>query len=295
MSKTPLIASPARTQAIINRYGLNIKKSLGQNFLTDINILEHIVQAADLSPKDNVIEIGPGIGALTEFLAQNAHQVLAFEIDDQLVPILGETLAQYDNITVINQDILQANLPQLIAEHFEPDRPLKLVANLPYYITTPILMNVLQSGLHFDAITVMMQKEVADRLVAVPGTKAYGSLSIAVQYQTEAKVSFTVPRTAFIPQPNVDSAIVTMTKREPFNPAPFDEKAFTKFVKGSFLHRRKSFWNNLLAMFGKDSDVKTRLTNVLERVRISPSIRSEKLTIPQFIELVNALHEEGLL
>ncbi|GAX06233.1 dimethyladenosine transferase [Secundilactobacillus pentosiphilus] len=292
---TPLIASPARTQAIINRYGLNVKKSLGQNFLTDINILEHIVQAAELSETDNVIEIGPGIGGLTEFLAQNSHHVLAFEIDEQLVPILGETLSQYDNITVLNQDILKANLPKVIKENFEPNRPLKLVANLPYYITTPILMNVLQSGIHFDSITVMMQKEVADRLVAVPGTKAYGSLSIAVQYQTDAQVAFTVPRTAFIPQPNVDSAIVTMKKREPFNPAPFDERAFSKFVKGSFMHRRKSFWNNLCAIFGKDPDVKDRITNVLTKVKISPQIRAEKLTIEQFIELVNALHVEGLL
>ncbi|WP_461244407.1 16S rRNA (adenine(1518)-N(6)/adenine(1519)-N(6))-dimethyltransferase RsmA [Secundilactobacillus muriivasis] len=292
---TPLIASPARTQAIINRYGLAIKKSLGQNFLTDINILEHIVQAADLSPQDNVIEIGPGIGALTEFLAQNSHQVLAFEIDDQLIPVLSETLSQYDNVTVLNQDILKANLGEVIAEHFEPGRPLKLVANLPYYITTPILMNVLQSGISFDAITVMMQKEVADRLVAVPGTKAYGSLSIAVQYQTNAAVSFMVPRTAFIPQPNVDSAIVTMTKREPLAVLPFDERVFAKFVKGSFMHRRKSFWNNLLAMFGKDPDVKTRLTAVLERVQISPQIRSEKLRLEQFIELVNELHVDGLL
>lgn len=291
----PLIASPARTQAIINRYGLNIKKSLGQNFLTDINILEHIVQAADLSEKDNVIEVGPGIGALTEFLAQNSHQVVAFEIDDQLVPILGETLSQYDNVTILNQDILKANLPQVIKENFEADRPLKLVANLPYYITTPILMNVLESGIKFDSITVMMQKEVADRLVAVPGTKAYGSLSIAVQYQTNCSVAFNVPRTAFIPQPNVDSAIITMTRREPFNPAPFDDRVFAKFVKGSFLHRRKSFWNNLLAIFGKDGDVKDRLTNVLNTVRISPQIRAEKLTIEQFIELVNALHTEGLL
>lgn len=292
---TPLIASPARTQAIINRYGLNIKKGLGQNFLTDINILEHIVQAAELSENDNVIEIGPGIGALTEFLAQNSHHVLAFEIDDQLVPILDETLSQYDNITILNQDILKANLPEIIGDHFDPNKPLKLVANLPYYITTPILMNVLQSGLKFDSITVMMQKEVADRLVAVPGTKAYGSLSIAVQYQTDAQVAFTVPRTAFIPQPNVDSAIVTMKKRVPFNPAPFDDKAFSKFVKVSFMHRRKSFWNNLCAIFGKDQDVKDRITNVLTKVRISPQIRAEKLTIEQFIELTNALHEEGLL
>lgn len=293
--KTPLIASPARTQAIINRYRLPIKKSLGQNFLTDINILEHIVQAADLTEKDNVIEIGPGIGALTEFLAQSAHQVMAFEIDDQLIPVLDDTLAPYDNVTIVNEDILKANLPKLIKDNFDADRPLKLVANLPYYITTPILLSVLQSSMHFDNITVMMQKEVADRLVAVPGTKAYGSLSIAVQYRSTPEVAFTVPRTAFIPQPNVDSAIITMTDRAAFDPAPFDESVFFKFVKGCFMHRRKSFWNNLLAIFGKDADVKAQLTDVLEKVHVSPQIRSEKLTIETFILLTNTLHDEGLL
>ncbi|MBT9670744.1 16S rRNA (adenine(1518)-N(6)/adenine(1519)-N(6))-dimethyltransferase RsmA [Secundilactobacillus kimchicus] len=292
---TPLIASPARTQAIINRYGLSAKKSLGQNFLTDPNVLQHIVSAAELSEQDNVIEIGPGIGALTEFLAKNSHQVLAFEIDQNLIPVLDETLSQYDNVKILNQDFLQVNLPQVLAAELDMSHPLKLVANLPYYITTPILMAVLQSDISFSGITVMMQREVADRLVAVPGTKAYGSLSIAVQYRSTPQVAFPVPRTVFTPQPNVDSAIVTMTKAPVFETKPFDEGAFFKFVKGCFLHRRKSFWNNLLSMFGKEPDVKDRLTNVLEKNRISPAIRAEKLTIDQFIELTNSLHSEGLL
>lgn len=292
---TPLIASPARTKAIINRYGLAAKKSLGQNFLTEPNILDHIVKAAELSGQDNVIEIGPGIGALTEFLAQNSHQVLAFEIDQNLIEVLDETLAAYSNVTVLNQDFLKVNLKKVVADHFDLSRPLKLVANLPYYITTPILMSVLQSDLQFNQLTVMMQKEVAERLVAVPGTKAYGALSIAVQYRSTPKVAFTVPRTAFTPQPNVDSAIITMAKRPVFEVLPFDEAAFFKFVKGSFMHRRKSFWNNLLAIFGKDPDVKDRLTSVLEQNHIAPSIRSEKLSILQFIDLTNSLHDEGLL
>lgn len=293
--KTPLIASPARTQAIIRRYSLAAKKSLGQNFLTDLNVLEKIVSAAELSARDNVIEIGPGIGALTEFLAKSSHQVVAFEIDQNLVPVLEDTLGMYQNVTVLNQDFLKADLPTVIAEHFDQLRPLKLVANLPYYITTPILMRVLQSNLQFDAITVMMQKEVAERLVAVPGTKAYGALSIAVQYRSTPHIAFPVKKTAFTPQPNVDSAIVTMSERPTFKVVPFDEAAFFKFVKGCFMHRRKSFWNNLLAIFGKDPAVKERLGAVLERFEIAPAIRAEKLTILQFIELTNGLHDAGLL
>ncbi|GAK47381.1 16S rRNA dimethyladenosine transferase [Secundilactobacillus oryzae JCM 18671] len=294
-SKNPPIASPARTQAIINRYRLSIKKSLGQNFLTDLNVLNKIVAAANLTEKDNVIEVGPGIGSLTEFLAQNAHQVLAFEIDQNLLPVLDDTLAPYDNVEIINQDILQANLTEVANERFDMSLPLKLVANLPYYITTPILMGVLQGDLQFESITVMMQKEVADRLVAHPGTKAYGELSIAVQYRSNAEISFIVPRTAFIPQPNVDSAIVTLTKREPHKVLPFDEKAFFKFVKGSFMHRRKSYWNNLQGIFGKQPEVKERILKVLDEVKIDKGIRAETLQMTDFIRLTNAFHEEGLL
>lgn len=294
-SKMPPIASPARTQAIINRYHLKIKKSLGQNFLTDLTVLNKIVEAAGLSEKDDVIEVGPGIGSLTEFLAKNANKVLAFEIDENLIQVLEETLDPYKNVEIVYQDILEANLPEIVNSKFDMSRPLKLVANLPYYITTPILMGVLQGSVTFESITVMMQKEVAERLVAVPGTKAYGELSIAVQYRSQAKISFLVPRTAFIPQPNVDSAIVTLTKREPLAELPYDEKAFFRFVKGSFMHRRKSYWNNLQGMFGKQPEVRERTQRVLDDVKIDKGIRAETLPMSDFIMLTNAFHDAGLM
>ncbi|MDU2151654.1 MAG: 16S rRNA (adenine(1518)-N(6)/adenine(1519)-N(6))-dimethyltransferase RsmA, partial [Weissella confusa] len=182
MSDVPDIATPVRTQAIMNQFGINTKKSLGQNFLTDINILKNIVAAGDVKDTDNVVEIGPGIGALTEQLARAAKQVVAFEIDDRLIPVLDHTMAPYDNVTIVHNDILKVDLEKEFAKQFaDTTAPLKLVANLPYYITTPILMQVLQSGIHFDNIVVMMQKEVADRLSAEPGTKDYGSLTLAVQ------------------------------------------------------------------------------------------------------------------
>ena len=180
-NKRPEIGSPTRTRAIMESYGLKFKKSLGQNFLTDINILKKIVSAADVGPDDDVIEVGPGIGALTEQLAQKAHQVLALEIDQRLIPVLKETLADYDNVDVVNQDILKANLPELVKEKFDGQHHLKVVANLPYYITTRIILDVLESEVDFETIVVMIQKEVAARLAAQPGHKDYGSLSVAVQ------------------------------------------------------------------------------------------------------------------
>lgn len=290
------IATPVRTQAIMNEYGIATKKSLGQNFLTDLNILHNIVDAAELTEADNAVEIGPGIGALTEQLARAAHKVLAFEIDGRLIPVLHDTLAPYDNVEIINEDILKANIPATFKEEFQDDgRPVKLIANLPYYITTPILMNLLQSGIDFANIVVMMQKEVADRMTAKPGTKEYGSLSLVVQYRMETEVAFMVPRTAFVPQPNVDSAIVKLTKREPLAVLPFDEKVFFKFLKGSFVHRRKSYWNNLTVYFGKSDEIKAKITAGLENAGVDPKIRAEKLTLETFITLTNAFHEVGLL
>lgn len=284
------IANPTRTRAIMETYGLNFKKSLGQNFLTDINVLHNIVDAAEISEEDDVIEVGPGIGALTEQLAKRAHQVMAFEIDERLIPVLKETLAPYDNITVVQQDILKTNLEQQIEAHFDGHHQLKLVANLPYYITTPIIMHLLESGIHFDAIVVMMQKEVAQRLTAEPGTKDYGSLSIAIQYYTDAKIAFIVPKTVFVPQPKIDSAVVRLTPQKPVK-QPQDEQAFMQLVKGSFAHRRKSLWNNLLGIYGKDPATKERLEKVLAQVGIEKSIRAERLTISQFIDLSNGLIE----
>jgi len=295
MSKEIDIANPARTQAIMNAYGLRVKKSLGQNFLTDQNVLHNIVATADIGANDNVIEIGPGIGALTEYLARAAHQVLAFEIDDRLLPILDETLADYDNVEIVNQDILKTDLPAMVSEHLDAGHPLKLVANLPYYITTPILMNVLAGSVTFDNIVVMMQKEVADRLAAEPGTKAYGSLTIAVQYRMAAEMAMVVPRTVFVPSPNVDSAIVKLTALPPRTHVPFDEEEFFKVVKAGFAHRRKNLWNNMQSLFGKQPETKTAIATALTAADIDPKIRAERLTVDEFITLTDALHAAELL
>ena len=295
MTDVPDIATPMRTQAIMNSFGINTRKSLGQNFLTDIKILKNIVTAGDVQPTDNVIEIGPGIGALTEQLARSAKQVVAFEIDDRLMPVLEHTMAPYDNVTVINQDILSVDLETAIQEHFsDPDAPLKLVANLPYYITTPILMQVLQSNVQFANIVVMMQKEVASRLSAEVGTKDYGALTLAVQYRVDATLAFTVSRTAFIPNPNVDSAIVSLTPREPLEVLPHNEKQLFKLFKVGFTMRRKAMWNNLITALGKDDEMKARLTEALADVDLDPRIRAEKLSLEKFIDLHNALVKTGV-
>ncbi|MCC4502275.1 16S rRNA (adenine(1518)-N(6)/adenine(1519)-N(6))-dimethyltransferase RsmA [Limosilactobacillus reuteri] len=297
MSNSPEIGSRTRTRAIMEKYGIRTKKSFGQNFLTDLNVLKNIVEAADITANDNVIEIGPGIGALTEQLAQAAGEVLALEIDQDLIPVLKEVLSPYDNVKVINQDVLQANLPELIKKEFkDPSRPIKVVANLPYYITSPILMNLLASPVEWATICVMMQKEVAQRLTAKPGTKQYGALTLAIEYQMQAKIAFDVSRKVFVPAPNVDSAIVVLTPRtNPLPVQPFDKQKLFGFIRGCFAHRRKSLWNNLQSVIGKDPVVKEKMTAVLTQLDISPQIRPEKLTLEQFIELANALHQQNLL
>ena len=288
------IADYSVTRAILERHGFTFKKSFGQNFLTDTNILQKIVDTAEIDKNVNVIEIGPGIGALTEFLAESAAEVMAFEIDDRLVPILADTLRDFDNVTVVNQDILKVNLAQYIAEFKNPDLPIKVVANLPYYITTPILMHLIESGIPFSEFVVMMQREVADRISAQPNTKAYGSLSIAVQYYMTAKVAFIVPRTVFVPAPNVDSAILKMVRREQPAVEVQDEKFFFKVSKASFVHRRKTLWNNLTSHFGKSEETKAKLTAALEQADLSPSVRGEALTLADFARLADALKEQGL-
>lgn len=288
------IADYSVTRAILERHGFTFKKSFGQNFLTDTNILQKIVDTAEIDKKVNVIEIGPGIGALTEFLAENAAEVMAFEIDDRLVPILADTLRDFDNVTVVNQDILKVDLAQYIAEFKNPDLPIKVVANLPYYITTPILMHLIESGIPFSEFVVMMQREVADRISAQPNTKAYGSLSIAVQYFMTAKVAFIVPRTVFVPAPNVDSAILKMVRRDQPAVAVQDEKFFFKVSKASFVHRRKTLWNNLISHFGKSEETKAKLTAALEQAELSPSVRGEALALADFARLADALKAQGL-
>lgn len=287
------IADYSVTKAVLDRHGFTFKKSFGQNFLTDTNILQKIVDTAEIDKTVNVIEIGPGIGALTEFLAENAAEVMAFEIDDRLIPILADTLRDFDNVQVVNQDILKADLQTQIRQFKNPDLPIKVVANLPYYITTPILMHLIESKIPFQEFVVMMQKEVADRISAAPNTKAYGSLSIAVQYYMTAKVAFVVPRTVFVPAPNVDSAILKMVRRDEPLVSVKDEDFLFDVSKAAFVHRRKTLWNNLTNRFGKSDAVKTRLEKALEIAALSPNIRGEALTIADFAKLADALKEQG--
>ena len=288
------IADYSVTKAVLERHGFTFKKSFGQNFLTDTNILQKIVDTAEVDDQVNVIEIGPGIGALTEFLAERAAEVMAFEIDHRLVPILADTLRDFDNVTVVNEDILKVDLVQHIQNFKNPDLPIKVVANLPYYITTPILMHLIESGIPFSEFVVMMQKEVADRISAKPNTKAYGSLSIAVQYYMTAKVAFIVPRTVFVPAPNVDSAILKMVRRPEPAVAVEDESFFFKVSKASFTHRRKTLWNNLTGYFGKTEEIKDKLTKALNQAGLSPSVRGEALGLEEFASLADALKGQGL-
>ncbi|MGR9047977.1 16S rRNA (adenine(1518)-N(6)/adenine(1519)-N(6))-dimethyltransferase RsmA [Halobacillus faecis] len=284
------VATPTRTKEILQTYGFSFKKSLGQNFLIDVNILKNIIAEAGIDRSASAIEIGPGIGALTEQLAQHADRVVAFEIDQRLLPILEETLGSYDNVEVINQDILKADVARVIAEHFKPGQPVRVVANLPYYITTPILMKLLMDRLPIDSITVMIQKEVADRMAAEPNTKSYGSLSIAVQYYTEASVVLNVPKTVFMPQPNVDSSVLHLEMREKPPVEVEDEEFFFDVVKATFGQRRKTLMNNLARHFKGEMD-KEELRNRLEKVDIEPSRRGESLSMQEFAALANVLYK----
>ena len=287
------IADYSVTRAVLERHGFTFKKSFGQNFLTDTNILQKIVDTAEIDENVNVIEIGPGIGALTEFLAENAAEVMTFEIDERLVPILADTLRDFDNVRVVNEDILKSDLQARIKEFANPNLPIKVVANLPYYITTPILMHLIESGIPFSEFVVMMQREVADRISAQPNSKSYGSLSIAVQYYMTAKVAFIVPRTVFVPAPNVDSAILKMVRRDQPAVGVKDEAFYFKVSKASFTHRRKTLWNNLTSYFGKSNEVKTKLESALDNAELSPSVRGEALDLQEFAHLADSLYDEG--
>ncbi|BBD21855.1 16S rRNA (adenine(1518)-N(6)/adenine(1519)-N(6))-dimethyltransferase RsmA [Streptococcus constellatus] len=287
------IADYSVTRAVLERHGFTFKKSFGQNFLTDTNILQKIVDTAEIDKHVNVIEIGPGIGALTEFLAENAAEVMAFEIDERLMPILADTLQEFENVKIINEDILKSDLQAWIKEFANPELPIKVVANLPYYITTPILMHLIESRIPFSEFVVMMQREVADRISAQPNSKSYGSLSIAVQYYMTAKVAFIVPRTVFVPAPNVDSAILKMTRRDKPAVEVKDEPFFFKVSKASFTHRRKTLWNNLTSCFGKSDEIKTRLEIALNNADLSPNVRGEALDLQEFSRLSDSLYDEG--
>lgn len=289
------IATPSRTKQILKKYGLTMKKSLGQNFLVEPGILTKMLSAGEIDKDTVVIEIGPGIGALTERLAQEAKQVIAFEVDRRLEPILKNELAEYDNIEVIFQDILEANLPELFADRFEPTDRIVVAANLPYYITTPIIMNFIEANLPVDAYVMMMQKEVAERMTASPGSKNYGSLTVAIDYYTEAEISFIVPRTVFVPQPNVDSAVLKLKRREVPKVTVENEAFYFRLTRGSFQHRRKTLWNNLMGIYGKTDEAKEALRLGLEAVGIEGSRRAETLAIEEFAALANEFYQSDVL
>jgi len=284
------VATPGRTKEILQKYGFSFKKSLGQNFLIDTNILRNIVDNAGLTAESAAIEVGPGIGALTEQLAKRCKKVVAFEIDQRLLPILEETLDPYDNIKIIHQDVLKANVQEVMEQEFSGLDDVMVVANLPYYVTTPIIMKLLEERLPIRGIVVMLQKEVADRISAKPGTKDYGSLSIAIQYYTEAETVMIVPKTVFIPQPNVDSAVIRLTKRkEPLFPVISEDFFFT-VTRGSFAQRRKTILNNLMSQLPEGKLKKDKILSALQEAEIEPGRRGESLSIEEFARLSDALY-----
>lgn len=284
------IATPSRTQQILKKHGFTFKKSLGQNFLIDQNILNKIVSAAQLTEQSGVLEIGPGIGALTQRLAEHARKVAAVEIDQRLIPILSELFADQDHVEIIHGDILQIDVKQLISEQFADCASVHVVANLPYYITTPILLKLLEERHALSNIVVMIQKEVAERMAADPGGKEYGSLSIAVQYYCEPELVTLVPHTVFIPRPNVDSAVIRLKVRS--EPPVFvkDEAHFFRVVKAAFAHRRKTIYNNLSSFTGKQN--KERLSAALLAAGVDPSRRAETVSIEEFARIADALYED---
>lgn len=276
------------TKEIVQKHDFRFSKSLGQNFLIDSNIINRIVEGAEIENGDYVIEVGPGIGTLTREMAQIAEKVVAVEIDKKLIPILGETLGDLDNIEVVNQDILKVDINKLVDEKLNGG-PVKLVANLPYYITTPIVMKFLEEEVPVSKIVVMVQKEVADRMKATPGGKDYGALSVAVQYYCEAEIVTKVPRTLFIPQPNVESTVIALTVHKSPKYDLRDKNLFFRVVKASFGKRRKTLLNALSSSdlnLGKE-DVK----EILKTADIDENRRGETLTIEEFAHLANIIYE----
>lgn len=279
------IATPSRTRALLDKYGFNFKKSLGQNFLIDVNIINNIIDASDIDAQTGVIEIGPGMGSLTEQLARHAKRVLAFEIDQRLIPVLNNTLSPYDNVTVINEDILKANIKEAVENHLQDCEKIMVVANLPYYITTPILLNLMQQDIPIDGYVVMMQKEVGERLNAEVGSKAYGSLSIVVQYYTETSKVLTVPKSVFMPPHNVDSIVVKLMQRTEPLVTVDNEEAFFKLAKAAFAQRRKTINNNYQNYFKDGKQHKEVILQWLEQAGIDPRRRGETLSIQDFAKL----------
>lgn len=288
------IATPTRTKEVLEKYGFSFKKSLGQNFLIDTNILYNIVEAADLDSSKAAIEIGPGIGALTEQLGRAAGHVLAIEIDQRLLPILEDTLAPYDNIEVVHGDVLELDLAALARDKLSGYEKVSVVANLPYYVTTAILMKLLESRLPLENIVVMIQKEVAERIAAKPGSKDYGSLSVAAQFYAETEVAMIVPASVFIPRPNVDSAVIKLKIRDRPPVEVDDENFFFRVVRACFAQRRKTLLNNLMSgLFDKQR--KDEVIQMLSDLEIEPSRRGETLSIDEYASLANEIIRRQLL
>ena len=283
------LGNPKNTIEIIQKYEFMFQKKFGQNFLIDTHVLEKIISAAGITKNDCVLEIGPGIGTMTQYLAENAGHVVAVEIDRNLIPILKETLADYDNVTVINEDILRVDIKTL-AEEYNGGKPIKVVANLPYYITTPIIMGLFESGVPIDNITVMVQKEVADRMKEGPGSKDYGALSLAVQYYAEPEIVANVPPNCFIPRPNVGSAVIRLTRHKEMPIEVKDPALMFKIIRASFNQRRKTLQNGL----GNAPELpytKEQIAAAIAEMGLTPTIRGEALSLAQFAQLSDILGE----
>ena len=283
------LGNPKNTIEIIQKYEFMFQKKFGQNFLIDTHVLEKIISAAGITKDDCVLEIGPGIGTMTQYLAENAGHVVAVEINRNLIPILKETLADYDNVTVINEDILRVDIKAL-AEEYNGGKPIKVVANLPYYITTPIIMGLFESGVPIDNITVMVQKEVADRMKEGPGSKDYGALSLAVQYYAEPEIVANVPPNCFIPRPNVGSAVIRLTRHKEMPVEVKDPVLMFKIIRASFNQRRKTLQNGL----GNAPELpytKEQIAAAIAEMGLTPTIRGEALSLAQFAQLSDILGE----
>lgn len=279
------LSDPKKTIEVIQKYQFAFQKRFGQNFLIDAHVLEKIVSAAGITKDDCVLEIGPGIGTMTQYLAESAGQVIAVEIDTNLQPILADTLKDYSNVKVINQDILKVDINELVKE-YNNGRPIKVVANLPYYITTPIIMGLFESNVPIDNITVMVQKEVADRMQVGPGSKDYGALSLAVQYYASPYIVANVPPNCFIPRPNVGSAVIRLTRYQEPPVQVKDPKLMFKLIRASFNQRRKTLQNGLNNS-PEISFSKEEITKAIESLGVSPSVRGEALSLEQFAQLAN--------
>ena len=281
------LGNPSNTIEVLQKYKFNFQKKFGQNFLIDTHVLDKIIRESKVTKEDCVIEIGPGIGTMTQYLCENAREVVAIEIDKNLIPILEDTLSAYDNVTVINEDVLKVDIKKL-AEEKNSGKPIKVIANLPYYITTPIIMGLFESHVPIDSITIMVQKEVADRMQEGPGSKEYGALSLAVQYYAKPEIVANVPPNCFMPRPNVGSAVIRLTCHEKPPVEVKSEKFMFDLIRASFNQRRKTLVNGLTnASFL--SVTKEQVTEALEKMELSPTIRGEALSLEEFAKLSNLL------